>query len=150
MLVNHFIEDSSEDKRQECQCPQEPMRMKMQAMIWKCKLTRVRKEILHYEMERTMQLCYDAYIIYASAKFLQSSNVKSYSIMLACVCVYEKWGVSPPFKEKWMVRDNRQNIWSRVELKSGSNPCAQVSSNEKKESVDFWEWRMSGGELKLF
>ena len=46
-------------------------------------------------------------------------------------------GESPPFKEKWTVRDKRQNIRSIVEHERGSNPCAQVSSNEKKESVDF-------------
>ena len=66
------------------------------------------------------------------------------------MCDYEKWGESPPFKEEWTIRDNRQNIWSTVEHERGSNPCAQESSNEKKESIDFWEWRMSGGELKLF
>ena len=67
-----------------------------------------------------------------------------------CVIWYEKLGESPPFKEEWMVRDNRQKIWSTVEHERGSNLCAQELSNEKKESVEFWEWRMSGGELKLF
>ena len=37
-----------------------------------------------------------------------------------------------------------------MEQERRSNPCAQESSNKKKESVDFWEKRMSGGELKLF
>ena len=84
----------------------------------------------------------NAYMKYASAKLLQSSNVKSCSIMLACVCVcdHEKWGESPPFKEEWIVRDNRKKIWSMVELERGSNTCAEESSNEKKESVDFLEW----------
>ena len=27
-----------------------------------------------------------------------------------------------------------------VEHERGSNPCAQESSNEKKESVEFYEW----------
>ena len=70
--------------------------------------------------------------------------------MCVCVCGSFEHKGSPPFEEKYTVRDKRQNIWSRVELETGSNPCAQVSSDEKKEIVDFWEWRMSGGELKLF
>ena len=34
-----------------------------------------------------------------------------------------------------------------MEQERRSNPCAQESSNKKKESVDFWEKRMSGGEV---
>ena len=33
-----------------------------------------------------------------------------------------------------------------VEQERRGNLCVQESSNEKKESVDFWEKRMSGGE----
>ena len=37
-----------------------------------------------------------------------------------------------------------------MEQERRSNLCAQESSNQKKESVDFLEKRMSGEELKLF
>ena len=136
------MEDSNEDKRQECQYPQESMRMKMQANL-------EQRNIFY-----TMKVKNNATILwipmkYANAKLLQSSDVKSYSIMLGCVCDHEKWGESPPFKEEWIVRDKRQKIWSMVKHERGSNPCAQVSSHEKEESTNFWEWRMSGGELKL-
>ena len=44
LLVNHFMEDPNEEKRQECQYPQELKKMKLQARVWRCKL--------HYEIHQ--------------------------------------------------------------------------------------------------
>ena len=87
LLVNHFMEDSSEDKRQECQYPQESMRVKC---ILKSKMqakVRTMKEILHQEIKKQCNYAMNAFMKYASAKLLQNPNVKYCNIMLACVCV---------------------------------------------------------------
>ena len=45
------MEDSSEDKRQECQYPQESMRMKCILKYERQAKARTMKEILHYEIK---------------------------------------------------------------------------------------------------
>ena len=64
------------------------------------------------------------------------------------VCKWEERALL--LKKNGQSRLKGKKIWSMVELERGSNLCAQEYSNKKKESVDFWEKRMSGRELKLF
>ena len=103
----------------------------MHAKVWNSSYTRTIKESICYAMM--------AYMKYANAPSKLQCEFLQHNVTM-CVWYMQMRGESPPFKEKWIVRDKRQKIWSRVELESGSNLCAQESSNEKKESVNFWEW----------
>ena len=101
-------------------------------------------------MERQWNYALNAYMKYASEKLLQSSNVKSCSITLGCVCVFMKNEERALLLKKngqlEIIGKRFDRQWSLKE----KTICVHKNLPMRKMKALTYESGMTGEELKLF